>query len=183
MACGCGCGRPQHFTDLSGLDLSKTLARQLICVADGLRDIRTQFGMRPYEVHVKRAKWSGGQRGLGEPYVVSDMTILPTPRIVDLNALSEAIEMIGTNESGSVSLDEVSGRYTEDQLLGNNVDGSSPGPDEDVYYEVVFPLPSGTPIHRRFYPASAPHYSSGKFEWTIRLVRSNPDPSRDTFDP
>jgi hypothetical protein len=166
------------YTSLSGLDLSNTLAQQLIPVADLLRDLRTQFGMRPYEVHIIRTKWSGGDRGIGEEYQVMDMTILPTPRIVDLNALADVLQANGLDETGSVALDEVSGRYTDDQLRGYHDDGSPPDPDENVYYDVIFPLPAGgldSAPHRRFFPSSAPHYSAGKFEWTIKLERAHPD--------
>lgn len=173
--------RPRRYTDLSGIDLARSLARRLVPVADALRDLRTKFGMRPYEVHIIRTAWTGGERGVGAEHVVLDTVILPTPRIVDLSSLSEIVQPIGLEEIGQVTLDEVSGRYTEDQLLGRHEDGSPLGPDESVFYEVMFPLPSGLPgsvTRRRFYPSGAPHYSSGKFEWVVRLERQRPDAGR-----
>jgi hypothetical protein len=172
---------PKPFTSLSGLDLSKTLARKLIPVADLLRDLRTKFGMRPYEVHVIRTRWTGGERGIGEEYTKSDTTILPTPRIVDLTSLSEIVQPVGLDEVGMVTLDEISGRYTDDQLRGFHDDGTPPDPDENVFYEVVFPLPdgsSGNVERRRFFPTSAPHYTAGKFEWVVRLERTRQDRPR-----
>lgn len=177
---------PKPYTDLSGLDLSKTLAQKLIPVADFLRDLRTRFGMRPYEVHVIRTKWTGGERGVGEEYVDSDVTILPTPRIMDMSALQEIVHPVGLDEVGQVTLDEVSGRYTDDQLRGHHDDGTPPTEDENVFYEVVFPLPdgkSGNVDRRRFFPTSAPHYSAGKFEWWVRLERSHPDRPRGEESP
>jgi len=173
--------RPRRFTDLSGLDLSRTLARRLVPVADMLRDLRTKFGMRPYEVHVIRSAWTGGERGVGVEQVTSDVVILPTPRIVDLTSLTEIVQPVGLDEVGQVTLDEVSGRFTEDQLLGRHDDGSPLRPDETVFYEVLFPLPdgrAGNVERRRFYPTSAPHYAAGKFEWVVRLERQRPDAGR-----
>jgi len=169
---------PHRFTNLSGVDLSNTLARRLVPVADALRDLRTTFGMRPYEVHIIRTAWSGGERGVGEEYVTSDLVILPTPRIVDLSTLSAIAQPVGLDEVGLVMLDEISGRYTDDQLRGHRDDGSPPSPEENIFYEVVFPLPDGregTAPRRRFFPASAPYYTAGKFEWVIRLERARPD--------
>jgi hypothetical protein len=172
---------PPHkpYTDLTGFDWSRTLARRLIPVADMLRDLRTKFGMRPWEVHVVRVKWTGGARGVGAAYKVAEHTILPTPRVVDLNSLQEIVRQVGLDEVGVVLLDEISGRYTERQLLGWHEDGTPPDLDEQVWYEVAFPLPGNTAFEvRRFFPASAPHYSSGKFEWSLRLDRAHPDRSR-----
>ncbi len=173
--------RPRPFTNLSGLDLSNTLARKLIPVADTLRDLRTKFGMRPYEVHIIRTRWTGGERGLGEEYTKSDLVILPTPRLVDLTSLAEIVQPIGLDEIGIVTLDEISGRFTEDQLRGFHDDGTPPDADENVFYEVVFPQTDGSTGNaqrRRFFPVSAPHYTAGKFEWVLRLERARPDRPR-----
>ena len=62
MACG-----PTRFSQLNGMDLSKTLGRRLINTVDRLRDIPVRFGLRPYEVHVIRTRWTGGERGVGYP--------------------------------------------------------------------------------------------------------------------
>src|SRR5574337_474611 len=167
--------RPKPFTDLSGLDLSNTLARKLIPVADVLRDLRTKFGMRPYEVHIIRQRATGGDRGVGEQYTMSDVVILPTPRIVDLSTLADVVQEIGLDELGSVTMDEISGRFTEYQLRGFHDDGSPPDQDEVVFYEVFFPQIGSTGTRRRFYPASAPHYAAGRFEWSLRLERARPD--------
>lgn len=174
--------RQRKFTNLSGIDLSRTLARKLIPVADLLRDLRTKFGMRPYEVHIVRTRWTGGRRGEGEEYIVSDTVLLPTPRLLDLTSLAEIVNPIGIDEIGAVTLDEVSGRYPEDLLACRDSNGSSPDEDENAFYEVIFPIPDGSESggapRRRFFPSSAPHYYAGKFEWVIRLERARPDHPR-----
>ncbi len=141
--------------------------------------------MRPYEVHIIRTRWTGGDRGIGEEFTISDLTILPTPRLVDMTTLAEIVQPVGLDEIGAVTLDEISGRFNEDQLRSFHDDGTPPNPDENVMYEVVFPLPDGhsdNAPRRRFFPVSAPHYTAGKFEWVIRLERTRPDRPRGDVD-
>jgi len=69
------------------MDLSRTLTRRLISTVDGLRDLLTRFGLRPYEVRMVRTKWTGGYRGAGQEIVVFDEAILPTPLILGLDGL------------------------------------------------------------------------------------------------
>lgn len=170
---------PIRFTDLSGINLKRTLAQRLISVADGLRDLRTKFGMRPFEVHILRTKWTGGRRGYGEESVVSDLPILPVPRIVDLGSLTEIVQPIGMDEIGSVGMEEISARYTDDQLRGYHDDGTPPDDDEQVYYEVTFPTRDEQQTRRRFCLRSAPMYYAGRFEWVVRLEKSHADRDRD----
>jgi len=42
MACS-----PPRYTQLNGLDLSRTLGRKLIDTVDRVRDIAVRFGLRP----------------------------------------------------------------------------------------------------------------------------------------
>lgn len=178
MSCNCGCGG-NEFTEPSALDLQNTLARKLIRVVDNLRNLRVQFGLRVYEVHFVRTRWTGGVRGSGEEYVVSDEPILPVPLITDINGLTETMIGIGIDEIGTLVLSEVSGRYTEDYLRGVGPDGSQIPPDENVYYEVYFPaVPGGEPQRRRFQLRSAPGYSAERFQWTLSLERARLDRTR-----
>jgi hypothetical protein len=166
------------FADLSAFDLTQTLARRLIPTADLMRDLNVRFGMRPYSVRVIRTRWTGVERGLGQEVITSELILLPTPRIVDLSTLAIIVQQVGADELGAIQLDEISGRFTEDQLNGNHDDGAPPDPDEQVYYEIQFPQPDGVNpqgVRRRFSPASAPHYTAGKFEWVLRLERARPD--------
>jgi len=171
------------FTDPTSLQLGKTLARRLVPLADKLRDMLTKFGLRPYKVKVVRVKWSGGARGAGAPVVVGDLHILPTPLISDLNSLSNIVEAVGLTEVGSLTLSEVSGRFSEDDLLGRDSEGNPVAPDEEFFYEVEFPRLDGKPsTRRRFYPRSPPQYHAGKLQWTVRLEKALEDRDR-TGDP
>ena len=178
MACNCGCG-DTGFTDLNGLDIQNTLARKLISTVDKLRNLRVKFGLRVYEVHLVRTRWTGGLRGSGEEYVVSDEAILPVPLIGEINGLTETLQSVGLDEIGTLILTEVSGRYTEDYLRGTGPDGSPLAADETVYYEIYFPpVPGGTAQRRRFQLRSAPGYVAGKFQWTLALERARQDRTR-----
>lgn len=168
------------FTDPTSLQYSKTLARRFVPLADKLRDLMTKFGLRPYKVRIMRVKWSGGQRGVGAPTIVSEIHILPTPLISDLTSLQEIVHPTGLCEHGSIQLSEVSGTFTDDDLMGRDKDGAPPGADDEVFYEIEFPRPDGlASTRRRFYMTSPPHYHAGRLQWIIRLEKSHEDRDRD----
>lgn len=155
------------------------LARCLIPVADSIRDLRTQFGLRPYVVRIVRTKWTFDERGGGVEFVLNEFVLLPTPKVSDLSGLMEIASSVGLDETGGVFLSEVSGRITEDQLRGLDTDGSPVPEDEQVYYEIEFQSPSNRPnARRRFALRSAPTYLAGKFQWQFRLEKANEDRSR-----
>lgn len=167
------------FTDPTTLDLKKTLAQQLIPVADSIRDLYTSFGLRPYKVRIVRTQWSGGVRGRGTPHVASTLDLLPTPLVQDLTTLTEILQPIGLDEVGTIAVSEISGRFTDDQLRLLARDGEQSGPDEEVFYEIEFPQPNGGPsVKRRFFLRGAPYYSAGRFQWSIRLEKTNEDRTR-----
>jgi hypothetical protein len=163
------------FSAPSSTDLNKTLARKFIPLADKLRDLMTKFGLRQYEVHVVRSRWSGGRRGAGQESVVSDVVVLPTPKIMDLTGLQEIANPTGLTEVGSVRVTEISGSYTESQLRGLDTDGTSPNRDEQVFYEIHFILPNGEAQRRRFLLRSAPFYEAGKLQWSLVLEKAQED--------
>jgi hypothetical protein len=170
--------REPKFTQLNGMGLSATLGRKLISVVDTLRDIPVRFGLRPYEVHIVRTRWTGGWRGQGQEVVISDTPILPTPLIQSLDGVQRITNIIGLDEVGTVKLDEVSGRYAEGFLSGTDSEGNPQDPDTNFFYEVQFPTPGtisdGAP-RRRFFPSSAPSYDASKFAWSVTLTRSHAD--------
>ena len=169
-----------RFDDPTRMDLGGTLAQKLIPIADNVRNLYTRFGLRTYKVRIVRVRWSGGKRGRGVAHVSSTLDILPTPRVQDLSALTEVLEPIGVDESGVLTVSEISGRYTDDQLRYLSDDGDQPGPDEEVFYEIEYPQPDGYggDVIRRFTLRGAPDYSASRYQWTIRLERSQEDRTR-----
>lgn len=164
------------FFDPTSAQLAKTLAQRFIPLADQLRDLLTKFGLRPYKVKIIRVKWSGGERGLGTFTVLSETAILPTPRVQDMQSLTEIVQAVGLDEVGMIRVDEISGRFTEDELMGRDTDGNSIPLDEEVFYEIEFPRLDGKPSNRRrFYPRSPPQYFAGRLQWSLNLEKANED--------
>lgn len=150
--------------------LKNSLAQRLVPVADGLRDLFTKLGARPYRVRLVRTRSSVGKRGMGVESVVLELEILPTPKVIDLNTLGEVVTPVGPAEIGIVQLQQVSGRYTEDALTGVDPHGNPVGDGDDLYYEIEFFRPDGQASEkRRFALASAPYYHATKFQWTVDL--------------
>jgi hypothetical protein len=163
------------YTDPSSIQLNRTLGQKLIPVADRLRDLFTRFGLRPYKVRVVRVRWSGGTRGIGAPIVERTLDLLPTPLVVDLTTMTEVVQPVGLDEIGSITVSEISGRFTDYQLRMLDPNGREPDPDEEVYYEIEFPKPDGTSDKRKFWLRSAPHYHAGRFYWQVRLEKAHQD--------
>lgn len=165
------------FTTVTAKQAAKTLARRFIPLADSLRNMLTTFGLRSYKVSMVRVRWSGGARGVGTPTVESEEVILPTPKVGSLDALSELAQPIGLDEQGSIELSQISGRYTEDQLVGLEPGGREIDPNLEFYYEIEF-FPTTEGSKRRFYPRSVPTYMPGRLQWSLRLEKATADRER-----
>jgi len=190
VSCACGCGgdgtggaggKPGcRFTVATAGLVSNSLMGELIPIVDCIRDLQTELGNRPYRVRLVRTTWSTGVRGRGVESVVFTRDILPTPLVVDMTSLAEVVTAVGVNEQGTVQLQEISGRYTEDQLLGEDAVGNPPGPGDNIYFEITFYRRDGLPAElRRFVKQSAPYYKASGFQWNITLVQANETRNRD----
>ncbi len=174
-----GCGPKDGFTTSTVELLRRSLGQRLIPVIDRVRDVSTQLGMRPYRVHVTRTRFAGPRRGVGIETVIHRMEILPTPLVVDMRSLTEVVTSAGLNEQGTVQLQQVSGRYTEEQLMGLGPNGGQVAPNETVYYEIEFFRRDGAPSeHRRFQRDSVPTYNATQVQWMVTLVNVLEDRSR-----
>lgn len=178
MTCNNG-PKKDGFTVPTADRLRHSLAQKLIPVVDRARDIQTQLGLRPYRVQIIKTRWSGTTRGRGVEQVVSELEILPTPFVVDMRSLSEVVTAVGVNEEGMVQLQKISGRYSEEMLLGIGSDGNPVAPNENVYYEIeFFRRDGGLSEKRRFVIDSTPTYLAGQVEWQITLVSANENRDR-----
>ena len=150
--------------------MRRSLGQRLVPVADRLRGLLTEFGLRPYEVAIVRTRWSGGRRGVGEEIVVEDALLRPTPKVADLDGIAVQVTPAGLSDVGEVQLSQISGTMTEEQLRGIHADGSPIDADEDFFFEVRFPRLDGRPgERRRFFPASAPYYDASALQWRVHL--------------
>lgn len=170
--CQC-CGG--SFTVLQGAAIDRTLVRSLTPCVDAIRDIYTCLGARAYQVALIVTRWSGGERGEGVEELISHKLLLPTPQIEDLSGLDTQIVAIGQEEDGTVTVSQISPRFSEDELMGRELDGTPIPSDHSFYWEIHFPTASGDGVRRRFTPAAAPTYNPTAFEWRVTLARQSED--------
>lgn len=162
----------RRFTEVSTRQAKRTLARRFVPLADNLRDLLTRFGLRSYRVLAVKIAWSGSRRGYGTPTVISEEPVLPTPKLTPVSALDQIIQPVGGQEVGSIEMSQVSGRFTEEQILGLEEDGTPLPPNVEFFYEVEFFPHEGPSLKRRFVPKAPPAYQPGRLQWTVRLERS-----------
>lgn len=179
------CGKPDPtFTKVTPNGLTNSLATAAIPLADALRDLYTQFGLRRYTVSIVTTRWTGARRGVGQEVVERSTLLQPTPLLTDLAGVQEIAQAVGLDEIGSVAITEISGAYSEEILRGLDVEGNPPEPNVQVYYEILFVYPNGDPgERRRFFIKGVPEYQPGKFQWFVRLERARMDRNRLTGDP
>ncbi len=168
------------YTVPDAATLKCSLAQKLIPSVDRIRDIYTRLGARPYRVFIVRTRFAGPRQGMGVEQVVSELELLPTPLVVDMRGLSEMVTPVGVNEQGIVQLQYISGRYTEEMLLGIGSTGQPLPANETVYYEIIFfRRDGGPPERRRFVRDAVPTYNALQFQWQVNLVSALENRSRD----
>lgn len=179
MACascgssGCGC-IDSDFASPGSVAWCETLVGSLTCTVDRARDLYTRLGARSYTVALVWTRWSGGVRGEGVEEVLCRREILPTPKVSGLYSVDRVTESIGSLEEGSLSVSEISLRFTEDDLTGLT---GGPGnwaaiPEDTAFYWEVTAVSAGCPAHRRFSLATPPTRDVVGFQWKIRLSRA-----------
>lgn len=169
-----------------------SLVNRLGRVADRSRQIATTLGARPYRVFLTWTKWTGAERGEGEENMIYRVEILPTPKVISLDAIAISPYHGGTLPMGSFRVEEISiCNFTEDILLGKalpNIDlpfGEDarekhiPQPFE-FFYEVVEDGRGDCPAKRvRCRPMNMPFRRADQADWTIMLERTSEDRTRD----
>lgn len=165
-----------RFTKATQQTVDESLATELIDVADDMRDLYTEFGVRRYVVRRLMIRWSGERRGEGSQFVELSEEILPTPKVLDLETLTEVVNPAGVDEIGTIVLTQISGRYTEEQLRGVTARGEDLDLNQDFFYEIEFILANGKDtFRRRFFPRGVPTYVPEQLQWQVRLERQRDD--------
>lgn len=180
MACSCGVcfscldrRRKTSFSQVTRTNARCTLANELSCLVDDLRDIATDLGFRPYVVRLIWTQWSGGRFGHGVEQIVQTEDLLPTPKVESLDPLDTEILPIGAEETGSITVSEISPRYTEDFLSGVFSQQLSAGtPGIQFFWEVEQVLPNQSGEKRRFTLDRPPSYEATKLQWSVKLIRA-----------
>jgi len=157
-----------------------SLAEELGPTADELRQIATDFGLRPYRLFSVVVRWSGGAKGRGESRVISETEFLPTPKLSPRSIRGEA-RTGGIEEVGNISVTEISPRYTEEDIRVLFVVQPPPDGDE-AFLEVRLDSRTGDQNRRRrFVIQGVPSLDAENFQWTARLraqgATRNPDGS------
>jgi len=152
------------------------LVESLGAVADDIRQIAVELGLRPYQVHAVRLRWTGGQVGRGTSAVVFDEPLLPTPEVVNMGSVSRDSKNAGTVERGDVRLQGISPRYTEDQIVRYfSLDLRS---DEEGFIEIHMDKRDGETERRRFVVARAPERRADKFDLSVVLRKQDKNRAR-----
>lgn len=162
-----------------------TLTDRLQPTVDKIRQLYTDFGERPYRVFLVHQQWSGGVRGRGQPQDISRVEVLPTPRLLDMSGTTQVIHAFGLQEDGGVTIDQISLRFTEDDLLGKTPDLIDPtnqrsGPEGfDFFWEIVEARnTTPQPVRRRYVPNAVPVVMPDGFQWKVTLTKQEFNRSR-----
>jgi hypothetical protein len=165
------------FSVLEASDLDETLGGELVEVADAVRDLATELGVRPYVCRMVWVSWTGGERGVGVDAVAREVSVLPTPLVSD-PAVALRHHPFAVVEEGTLRVTEVSARYTEDQLRGLGPDGAEVPEDQEFFWEVYLLQRDGTSIRRRYTVAGVPTLAADRAEWVVMLRRAAGDRDR-----
>ena len=127
--------RQGTIRSLRPVEVGRTLAEDLVGVADDVRALYTEFGLRPYRVWLVWVAWRQDEnadgviddgedridvdeRGAGRPELLAEIELLPTPRVGPLSGVRQDLDAVGLTERGGLTLDQVSPSYAEDLLMG-----------------------------------------------------------------
>jgi len=155
----------------------RSLVESLGGLVDDLRQMQTDFGMRPYRLFSVVVKWTGGSSGRGDAVVVSERELLPTPKLLGTEALQGVASPGGYLNRGSVRLVQVSPRYTEDDVRA--LFHVQPLPtDCDGFIEMRIDARDGVTDRRRFIVSSPPFRNAERFEWVVPINSQQGDRTR-----
>jgi hypothetical protein len=155
----------------------KSYVEEMGEVADDMRQLYTDFGMRPYRVFSVVYDWTGGEVGRGDQVVLSEQEFLPTP-LVDLSGSGSKMTAAGRKTDGTAMLKEISPRYTEDDIYGlfpTRLSGS-----QRFFIEVRMDARDGpNPIRRRYTVRRTPYRDAENFQWVVPLYSQEKDRNRE----
>lgn len=147
-------------------------------IVDDLRQINTDFGLRPYRLFSVVTRWSGGQHGRGEESVVSEVEILPTPNVF-MDRLSGVLKAGGRDEDGPMTVNEISPRYSEEDISAIFHQQPLP-PGFTGFIEMREDTRDGELVtRRRFVVQGVPMRRADDFDWQVKLTIQ--EPARNVF--
>jgi hypothetical protein len=141
-----------------------SFAAELYAVADDIRQIYTDFGMRPYRVFSVVYACDAGD-GRGPMRLISELEFLPTP-FVDMRPLRSEIKPAGEVTRGLIAISQISPRYTERQISSAILDRPLTH-NETAFVEVRVDARDGTTIRRRILIVDVPWRNPDNFGWEV----------------
>lgn len=172
-----------------GESLEPSLVDDLGEVADDLRQLYTDFGLRPYRIFAVVVTWDGGEVGVGDQSILKETELLPTPYI-DMSKIKYQTTTGGRSDSGQTTIYEISPRYTEFEL--KEMFPRDLAANEQAFIEVHMDGRDGRePLRHRFTIVSMPARDADGFQFTMQVMiqfeERNPDGSlserQNTTDP
>lgn len=151
------------------------LAGSLVATVDEARQLESDFGLRPYRVFATTIRWTGGEIGRGVEQITSSLEFTPTPKIKNLDGVRGVVKPGGLVERGQTMLEQISARYTEDQIKQALPARTR---DTEAFIEVVNAHDGNRPERRRFTVAGVPVYDAGGYQWRVTLLRQDSDRER-----
>jgi len=170
---------PLNDADIHEIDETSScnLVESLGGCVDDIRQIATDLGARPHTYHSIKVQWSGGELGRGEPEVISETAILPTPR-TETSGIDRKLEAGGIAERGDVTLTGISPRFTEDEI--DELFGATVEAGFEVFIEQRIDLRDGVTRRRRFVLAPrAPERRPTRTDWKVFLRKADGNRLRD----
>jgi hypothetical protein len=177
----------QEVRPLSPAEQPRTLGQLLGPLVDRVRQIKTDLGLSPYRVFLVHVLWQGqlSRKGDGIATEISRVEILPAPRVLDMSATTELLSATALGEGGGLTVDRISARYSEDDLMGRTSDLQDPSmprtslPNAEFFWEVVQDrVAEPQAVRRRYVPAAAPHLDRSGVSWRITLSKLDYDRGR-----
>lgn len=161
---------------LTPAEAKATLAHRLGGRVDRPRQFATKFGVRPYRVFLTWVAWSGEERGVGDQTLFKRVEILPTPKVENIDTLTQNLFSVGTLPMGTVRVSRISVSFTEDQLAGR-LSGQDSIPDNlEFFYEIVEDGRGDNPAYRhKFRLVSPPFRQAGQVHFVVVLERIGGD--------
>jgi hypothetical protein len=103
-----------------------TLAAKFGPIADKLRQIATDMGIRPYRVFLTWTKWTGVERGQGVEVLIRRAEILPTPEVISIDNMNNVAMHAGVLPTGTLRIGKISTTYfSRDILMGKAFPGDA----------------------------------------------------------
>ncbi len=156
------------------VSVANRTARQI----DRARQQLVKQGFRPYNVDLVFTKWTGATRGDGTEQEYKRIALTPSPKVIDLSAVTLGPVATGVMPMGSIRLDKVSACYTSDILEGRLDPAHAAGTPEPFgfYYEVYEDGRNGTAERMKFRLTAK---NKKPFGWSLLLERISQDAARD----